>query len=101
MSSTIATSVVVRNVLRITIELVPSGHDRGKRELARAELSNVSNLDAKSDYEIVACEHDNAPAAASAWTASGLIRNHYRLQTVWALVAKAASWAANEAEKQP
>ena len=87
-------------MLRITIELVPGGREDGRRELARAELSNMTDLAVKSDYRIAAYELDNAPAVMSAWTANGLYCNHYRPQTVWALVAKAAIWAAKEAEKR-
>ena len=31
-------------MLRIIVELVPGGYEPGKRELARAELGNISDL---------------------------------------------------------
>jgi hypothetical protein len=86
-------------MLRIIVEIVPPAPARPKREVARAELSNVS--DGKiSDYEIEAEEGVNGVTFAGAWEARGLIAHHDREQSVWALVAKAAMWAAAEAEKQ-
>jgi hypothetical protein len=85
-------------MLRITVDLVPGGVGR-PRELARAELGNVSDLADRSDYRIAAREGDNPLAERRAWESRGLIAGHDRNQSVWALVAKAAAWAAAEAEK--
>ena len=87
-------------MLRITVELVPGGRERAKRELARATLANVSGLAPKSNYEFEAREGDNQLAGTAAWESSGLIAGHFRHQSVWALVAKAAVWAAYQAEKR-
>jgi hypothetical protein len=70
-----------------------------KRELARAHVGNLSSLAAKSDYAIYANEIDNPVAGSGPWESRGMICGHDRNQTVWALVAKVAAWAAAEAEK--
>jgi|NGEPerStandDraft_6_1074524.scaffolds.fasta_scaffold169132_3 hypothetical protein len=85
-------------MLRITIELVPGGVGR-PRELAQAVLGNVSVLNSTSDYQIRAREGDNPIAGTKAWERRGVVAGHDRRQSVWALAAKAAAWAAKEAEK--
>ncbi len=87
-------------MLRITIELVPGGREHAKKTIATAEISNVSYLADVSDYVIEVdtktCPNPRLPA----WQSRGMIAGHDRRATVWALVAKAAAWAAKEAEKQ-
>lgn len=87
-------------MLRIVVEIVPPAASRPKREVARAELSNVSDLGKISDYSIEVEEGVNGITWAKAWESRGMILGHDREQSVWALVAKAAAWAAAEAEKQ-
>jgi hypothetical protein len=87
-------------MLRIIVELVPGGREHLKREIARAELGNVTAAGAVlDDYVIEAKEGVNPPAQRGRWESRGLITKHDRRQTVWALVAKAAAWATKEAEK--
>ena len=82
-------------MLRITVEII-SGR---KRTLATADISNMSGL-AVSDYEIEVKTAARAePSWQREWEARGMISQHDREQSVWALVAKAAAWAAREAEK--
>lgn len=86
-------------MLRIVVELVPGGIGK-PRELACVILGNRSNLADRSDYAIAAREVDNKLAGRGAWESRGLIANHNRNQTVFALVERAAAWAKSEAEKQ-
>ena len=86
-------------MLRIIVQLVPGGAEQRAHEVARAELGNLSELAPTSDYSISACEGANPLRASAAWDRRGLIVSHDRRQSVWALVAKAASWAATEAEE--
>lgn len=86
-------------MLRIRVELVPGGDERSLRELARADVSNVS-MSPRSDYQVAACEGMNPLTGTPAWKSRGLIANHDRRQSVWALVAKVATLASREAEKQ-
>jgi hypothetical protein len=87
-------------MLVIKVELWPGGHEAMKRTLAKAHIGNVSNLAAVSDYQVSASEGANPIAGTPAWKGRGLLTRHDRNQSVWALVAKAAAWAATEAEKQ-
>jgi hypothetical protein len=87
-------------MLRIIVELVPGGHESMKRELARAHVGNLSALATRSDYAIYANEGDNPIAGSGRWESRGMIGGHDREQSVWALVAKVAVWAAAEAEKR-
>lgn len=87
-------------MLRIIVELVPGGVGR-PRELARAELGNISGLADRSDYVVIAREGANPVSNMPPWASRGLISGHDRNSTsVWALVEKAARWANVEAEKQ-
>ena len=86
-------------MLRIIVEIVPPAASRPKREVARAELSNVTDTGNVSDYSIEVEEGANGVTWAKAWEARGMICGHDREQSVWALVAKAAAWAAGEAGK--
>ena len=84
-------------MLRITVEII-SGR---KRTLATADISNMSGLADVSDYAVEAKTAARAePSWHSEWEAHGMITGHDREQSVWALVAKAAAWAAREAEKR-
>jgi hypothetical protein len=87
-------------MLVIKVELWPGGDERFKTVLARAGIGNVSNLAEVSDYEVAASEGANPLTGTPAWKGRGLLHQHDRRQSVWALVAKAAAWAAAEAEKQ-
>jgi hypothetical protein len=86
-------------MLRIIVELVPGGRELAKFELARAELGNVSDLAAVSNYVIRAGEGANPLAGTPAWQRTGKIEDHRRDQSVWALVERAAAWCGDEAAK--
>jgi hypothetical protein len=83
-------------MLRIRIELVPNGVESEKRELARAELSNLGG----GDYSIMAWEGDNCAARRGTWESRGHLTGHDRRSSCWELVIKAARWSAGEAEKR-
>ncbi|MCK9917339.1 hypothetical protein MXD81_50190 [Microbacteriaceae bacterium K1510] len=78
----------------IKIELWPGGEEQYKTVIARAGIGNMSALADMSDYEVVASESANPLAGTPAWKGRGLVHQHDRRQSVWALVAKAAAWAA-------
>jgi hypothetical protein len=88
-------------MLRVIVELVPGGDESRKRELARADIGNISHLAPVSDYVVRASENMNGLAGRPAWAKTGLVTKHNRNQTVWALVARAADWAAHEATTIP
>lgn len=84
-------------MLRIIVELVPGGYEPAKRELARAELGNISNLASVSDYQILANEGPNPLTSTPAWQRTGTIKKHPRNQSVWKLVERAAAWCSDQA----
>lgn len=86
-------------MLRIIVELVPGGYEPAKRELARAELGNVSDLAAVSAYVIRAGEGANPLTGVPAWQRTGRIERHRRNQSVWKLVERAAAWCGDQAKK--
>jgi hypothetical protein len=86
-------------MLRILVQLVPGGDEELLREIARAELANISELARISNYAIVANEGVNRLAAMPAWSRRGLIVGHDRRQSAWKLVERAAGWAARQAEE--
>lgn len=86
-------------MLRIIVELVPGGYEPAKRELARAELGNVSDLAALSNYVIRAGEGANPLTGTPAWQRTGRIGKHRRNQSVWKLVERAAVWCGDQAKK--
>jgi hypothetical protein len=86
-------------MLRIKIELIPGGREAEKRELACAEIANVSALQDASDYAVAFCEKENRVAGTAAWRGKGFVRGHNRQQSVWRLVAKACVVAAAEAPR--
>lgn len=85
-------------MLRIIVELVPGGVGRA-REIARAELGNVSDLADRSDYVIIAREGHNDVAGTPPWEARGRIFSHDRRSTVWKLVEAAAEFEVRSAQE--
>jgi hypothetical protein len=60
----------------------------------------MSNLADNSDYTVrTKTEARAEPLWQPAWENRGVISGHDRHQSAWTLVAKAATWAAKEAEK--
>ncbi len=83
--------------MRVTVELVSGRHIR---DLATMSIGNVTDLADVSSYAVEADEGHNPAAKTLPWDAVGVIGPHDRRQTVWALVALAAAWAADEAKRR-
>jgi hypothetical protein len=83
--------------LVVTVELVSGGR---RRVLAKCCLENVSDSRDLSDYRVNVTEGDNAVSGEGMWWGNGRIEGHPRKQTVWALVAKAAAWATDYANRK-
>lgn len=83
---------------QIIVRIVPGGDKRRAIEHAVAEVSRVGG-DVVCDYAVSAGENRNPVTGALDWSARGHIMRHDRRQSIWALVAKVATWAAAEAEK--
>lgn len=85
-------------MIRITIEIWPSGSEARAREIARMDIANISDLAPMSDYEVWASSIGNPLSGTPAFVARGTIEGHTRKDSIWALVAKATGWAAELAQ---
>jgi hypothetical protein len=86
-------------MLRVTIEIWPGGDRARAHAIAIADVINISELSEVSDYAVSDAEQYNPIAQTPAWSCEGNIIKHTRRTSVWALVAKVAVWAAEEATK--
>jgi hypothetical protein len=86
-------------MLRVTVEIWPGGDKMRARVLAIANVANVSDLANVSDYAVSVSEAHNPIANTPPWSQRGNVFQHNRGTSVWALVAKVAAWAAEEAAK--
>jgi len=86
-------------MLRVTVEIWPGGDKTRARSLAIANVANVSDLANVSDYAVSVSEGYNPVTNTPPWSQRGQIYEHDRRTSVWALVAKVAVWAAEEAGK--
>lgn len=86
-------------MLRVTVEIWPGGDETRARVLATADVGNVSDLAETSDYGVRVTEGHNPLTNTPTWSRSGYVFQHDRRTSVWALVAKVAAWAAEEAAK--
>jgi hypothetical protein len=87
-------------MLRVTIEIWPRGDKARAHTIATADVANVSDLSYVSDYALSATEQYNPVADTPAWSQCGHVLQHDRRASVWALVAKVATWAAEQATKK-
>ncbi|MBX9830215.1 MAG: hypothetical protein K2Y27_35120 [Xanthobacteraceae bacterium] len=85
-------------MIQIVIRIIPNGDKKRAVEHGVAEVTRVAG-DVVCDYSVSAGENQNPVAQALDWSARGHVLGHDRRQSVWALVAKVATWAASEAEK--
>ena len=86
-------------MLRITIEIWPGGDKTRARSLAIANVANVSDLADVSDYAVSVTEGHNPLTNTPPWSQRGHVFQHDRRNSVWALIAKVAVWATEEAGK--
>jgi hypothetical protein len=86
-------------VLRITVEVWPGGDKTRARAIATANVANVSDLADVSDYAVSVTEGHNPVSNTPAWSQRGHLFQHDRATSVWALIAKVAAWATEEAGK--
>jgi hypothetical protein len=76
-------------MLRLTIELVPGGLEPLRRTIASMRISNISGLADCSDYRVETMEAANQLTGDPARNAECMVLAHDRMQSVWALLAKA------------
>jgi hypothetical protein len=86
-------------MLRVTVEIWPGGDKTRARAVAIANVANVSDLANVSDCAVSVSEGYNPVIDTPPWSQRGHVYQHDRRTSVWALVAKVAVWAAEEAGK--
>ena len=86
-------------MLRITVEIWPGGDKTRATAIAIADVANLSDLADVSDYAVSITEGHNPVTNTPPWSLRGNVFQHDRRTSVWALVAKVAIWAAEEAGK--
>jgi len=86
-------------MLRVTVEIWPGGDESRACAVAIANVANVSDLANVSDYVVSVSEGHNPVTNSPSWSRSGYVFSHDRRTSVWALVAKVATWAAEEPGK--
>jgi hypothetical protein len=86
-------------MLRVTVEIWPGGDKTRARAIAIANVANLSDLADVSDYAVRVSEGLNPVTSAPPWSLRGHIFQHDRKASVWALIAKVAAWAVDEAGK--
>jgi hypothetical protein len=86
-------------LLRITVEIWPGGDNTRARAVATASVANLSDLADVSDYAVSVTEGHNPVTNTPPWSQRGYVFQHDRRTSAWALVAKVAIWAAEEAAK--
>jgi hypothetical protein len=86
-------------MLHITVEIWPGGDKSRARAIAIANVANLSDLADVSDYAVHVSEGHNPVTNIPSWSQRGHVFQHDRKTSVWALIAKVAIWAADEAGK--
>lgn len=79
-------------MLLVTIQLIPGGYGQ-PRNIALMTIENVSDLADRSNYRVEASEVQNNLAGLPQRSVRTAVTNHYRRQSVWTLIAKAAAAA--------
>jgi hypothetical protein len=75
----------------VTVTIVPGGYEPRRRDIGTLRIGNVSDLAPISDYTVDVIEAANPLAGTPARIGECRIERHYRAQTVWALVERAAA----------
>jgi hypothetical protein len=78
-------------MLKVTVELVPSGFEPMRRSIALMHISNESDLADLSNYRVQATEAANPLTGDPPRVAECTVVNHDRRQSVWALVEAAVA----------
>lgn len=87
-------------MLRIIVDIIPSGFEPLRRRVASMTIANITNLADRSNYEIEATEAANPVSGRPPRTTSAMVNGHDRATSVWFLVSKAAA-AVAKAEEYP
>jgi hypothetical protein len=87
-------------MIHVIVEIWPGGVQTRKREIARMDISNISELSAISSYVVEASSVPNPLSKnPTALSARGTIEGHRRADGIWPLLAKATVWMAHLARQ--
>jgi hypothetical protein len=80
-------------MLCVTVEIVPGGFEPDRRVIGSLRISNVSDLAPVSNYRVDVLEAANHLTGSPARIGGCRVEGHDRLQSVWALIERAAAAA--------
>lgn len=75
-------------MLVVRVEIWPGGYELGKREIAKMEVGNISDLADTSDYIARLEEYGNERLGIPKSKATVQVTGHARRSTVWSLIRK-------------
>lgn len=75
-------------MLVVRVEIWPGGYELGKKEVARMNVANVSNLADVSDYVAEITEEGNERLGIPKSRKHASVKGHTRRSTVWSLIRK-------------
>jgi hypothetical protein len=78
------------HMLYVTVEIFPGGYEPARRVIGSLRISNVSDLADVSSYRVDFFETANHLTGSPARTGECSVEGHDRLQSVWALIERAA-----------
>jgi hypothetical protein len=77
----------------VTVEMIPGGFSPARRIIGSMQICNVSNCADCSDYRVQVLEAANPLVGTPARYGDCRIERHDRRQSIWKLLARAASGA--------
>jgi hypothetical protein len=77
----------------VTVTIVPGGLAPLRRDIGTLRISNTSDLSSISDYEVDILEAANPSTGSRARIGGCVVERHDRVQSVWALIERAAAAA--------
>jgi hypothetical protein len=77
-------------MLVVTVDIVPGGYESHRHTIGSMRIANVSDLSDVSDYVVEATESANPLTGEPTRNATCMVLAHDRMQSVWALLAKAS-----------
>lgn len=80
----------------VKVYLWPNGDPDRAREIATADIANISDLADLSSYAVLAAERESDVTGLPSQSAAFEIHSHDRRQSVWGLMAKVALTAAGK-----
>jgi hypothetical protein len=80
-------------VLILTVTLVPGGFELLRRDIGTLRISNISEVGHICDYSVDVVEAANPLIGAAARIGGCRVEAHDRIQSVWALIERAAAAA--------